>query len=135
MAPDAKAAKSGEMAWSNPKENAKSTGAPSARSGHSLACAKEKAYLFGGCGIKDGNPEVFNDTWMLHISDSFRWEQVDAMGEVPSPRWRHSATFLPDSTTMFVFGGLCRVRPCAYARRWAIPARTRRRCIRACAPF
>ena len=106
------------MAWSNPKENAKSTGAPTARSGHTLACAKEKAYLFGGCGIKDSNPEVFNEMWMLHISDAFRWEKVEAMGELPTPRWRHTATFLPDSTTMFVFGGLCRVR--ALARRPAL---------------
>ena len=110
MAPDAKAAKSGEMAWSNPKEKAKSTGAPSARSGHSLACAKEKAYLFGGCGIEDGAAAVFNDMWMLHITDSFRWEKIDAMGDVPSPRWRHTTTLLPSNTELFVFGGLCRVR-------------------------
>ena len=110
-------AKSGEMVWLQPKENPKSAGAPAARSGHSICCANEKAYLFGGCGIQDGQAAVFDDMWILHISDSFRWEKCDALGEVPSPRWRHTAVFLPkaemagvtaDNTTMFVFGGLCR---------------------------
>ena len=110
MAPTARDAKSGEMVWSAPKENPKSTGSPSARSGHSIVCANEKAYLFGGCGIQDGQAAVFDDIWVLHISDSFRWEKIDAMGEVPSPRWRHTSTFLPDNVTIFVFGGLCRVR-------------------------
>lgn len=109
MAPNVKEAKSGEMTWHSPKENPKSTGKPAARSGHTLACANEKAYLFGGCGIEDGGAAVFNDIWILHIADNFRWEKVDAMGDVPSPRWRHSFTFLPDNTSIFLFGGLCRV--------------------------
>ena len=110
MAPNVKEAKSGEMTWHSPKENPKSTGKPAARSGHTLACANEKAYLFGGCGIEDGGAAVFNDIWILHIADNFRWEKVDAMGDVPSPRWRHSFTFPPDNTSIFLFGGLCRVR-------------------------
>lgn len=96
--------------WHAPKDNPKSNGKPSPRSGHTLAAANEKAYLFGGCGIEDGGAAVFNDMWILHIADNFRWEKVDAMGEVPSPRWRHSFTFLPDNTSIFLFGGLCRVR-------------------------
>ena len=94
MAPNAKEAKSGEMMWHSPKENPKSSGKPQARSGHTLACANEKAYLFGGCGIEDGAAAVFNDLWILHIADNFRWEKVDAMGDVPSPRWRHTANLL-----------------------------------------
>jgi len=117
-------AKSGEMLWHAPKENPKSTGKPAARSGHTLACANEKAYLFGGCGIEDDAAAVFNDLWMLHITDGFRWEKVDAMGELPHPRWRHSFTFLPDNVTIFLFGGLCRVRapsPAPDARRQIAP--------------
>ena len=102
--------KSGEVIWIQPKDNPKSTPKPAPRSGHTITCLNEKAYLFGGCGIENGAPVVFNDMHILHISESFRWEKVDAMGDVPSPRWRHTATFLPDNTTMFVFGGLCRVR-------------------------
>ena len=111
MAPGVKEAKSGEMLWIAPKENPKSMGKPSARSGHTLCSHNEKAYLFGGCGIEDGAATVFNDLWMLYISDGFRWEKVDAMGDLPSPRWRHSATMLPDNVSVFVFGGLCRVSP------------------------
>ena len=110
MAPGVREAKSGEMAWLSPKENPKSTGKPSPRSGHTLCCANEKAYLFGGCGIEDGAAAVFQDMWMLHISDGFRWEKIDAMGELPPPRWRHSCTMLPDNATIFLFGGLCRGR-------------------------
>ena len=101
-------AKSGEMTWVAPKEHPKSTGSPSARSGHSITCSNEKAFLFGGCGVEDSGVAVHNDMWMLHISDGFRWEKVSAFGDVPSPRWRHTATMLPDSTRIFVFGGLCK---------------------------
>ena len=96
------------MLWLCPKDNPKSTGKPSARSGHTITCSNEKAFIFGGCGIDQGAAAVFNDMWMLHISDAFRWEKVDAMGDLPSPRWRHTATLLPDNNTIFVFGGLCR---------------------------
>ena len=110
MAPNTKEAKSGEMMWHTPKENPKSSGTPLARSGHTIVAANEKAYLFGGCGIEEGQAAVFQDLWILHISDQFRWEKCDAMGDVPSPRWRHTCTFLPDNATIFLFGGLCRVR-------------------------
>ena len=47
------AAKSGEVCWIQPKENPKSTERPSPRSGHSITCLNEKAYIFGGCGIQN----------------------------------------------------------------------------------
>ena len=53
--------KSGEVCWLSPKENPKSE-KPSARSGHSITCLNEKAIIFGGCGVKDGQPSVFNET-------------------------------------------------------------------------
>ena len=100
--------KSGEVIWVQPKENPKSTARPCARSGHTITCLSEKAYLFGGCGVEGGGPSVFNDMHVLHISESFRWEKLDAMGDVPSPRWRHTATLLPDNQSIFLFGGLCK---------------------------
>ena len=99
--------KSGEVCWTSPKENPKSE-KPSARSGHSITCLNEKAIIFGGCGVEDGAAAVFNDMYMLHITDAYRWEKVDAMGDVPPPRWRHTATLLPDNNTIFVFGGLAK---------------------------
>ena len=166
------ATQSGEIAWFQPKENPKSSGTPGPRSGHTITCAKEKAYFFGGCGAEKnvcalqirhafqrsphrrvtaaaavtapfglhstavslpspsahGNlytcePDlmipletpraqeatIFNDVHVLHISESFRWEKLDPMGDVPPPRWRHTATLLPDNKSIFIFGGLCKV--------------------------
>lgn len=99
--------KSGEVTWVNPNEHPKSV-KPCARSGHTITCMQEKAIVFGGCGIEDEAAAVFNDTHMLHITDGYRWEKVDAMGDVPPPRWRHTATLLPDNNSIFVFGGLCK---------------------------
>ena len=63
---------------------------PGPRSGHSITCAQEKAILFGGCGVQDGKSAIFNETYILHIADQFRWELAEVTGDVPSPRWRHT---------------------------------------------
>ena len=97
--------KSGEVAWFSPKEKGNK---PGPRSGHTITCAQEKAILFGGCGVGEGQSAVFNDTYVLHIADNYRWEKIDAMGDLPLPRWRHTATILPDNNSIFVFGGLCK---------------------------
>ena len=75
MAPNTKEAKSGEMMWHTPKENPKSSGTPLARSGHTIVAANEKAYLFGGCGIEEGQAAVFQDLWILQprILELYRW--------------------------------------------------------------
>ena len=52
---------------------------------------------------------VYNDMHVLHINENFRWEKLDPMGEIAPPRWRHSATLLPDNNTIFIFGGLNKV--------------------------
>ena len=98
--------RSGEVAWFSPKEKGTK---PGPRSGHTITCVQEKAILFGGCGVGDAQSAVFNDTYILHIADGYRWEKVDAMGDLPHPRWRHTATTLPDNNSIFVFGGLCKV--------------------------
>ena len=79
------------------------------------ACALAQAYFFGGCGPKDNVATVFNDMHVLHINEQFRWEKVDAMGDVPPPRWCHTATLLPDNKSIFVFGGLNKVSAAAVA--------------------
>ena len=97
--------RSGEVSWIQPKEKGTK---PGPRSGHSITCTHEKAIVFGGCGVQGGKSAVFNETYILHIADQYRWEKVDAMGDLPNPRWRHTATTLPDNNSIFVFGGLCK---------------------------
>ncbi len=38
------------------------------------------------------------------VIDSFTWAKLDASGEVPPPRWRHTATAV-DGNKLVVFGG------------------------------
>jgi hypothetical protein len=40
-----------EVAWHSPKDKGTR---PGPRSGHSITVAREKAVVFGGCGIQDG---------------------------------------------------------------------------------
>ena len=58
----------------------------------------DKAVIFGGCGVtKSNEPCVVNQTYYLHLSsDPMKWEEANLMGDVPPPRWRHTATLLPD---------------------------------------
>ena len=94
-----------QVAWVQPKDHGDK---PEPRSGHSITVVSEKAVVFGGCGVHDGNPRVFNDTYLLHISEGFRWERLAPAGQVPSERWRHTATHVPTRDSVFVFGGLCK---------------------------
>ena len=63
-----------------------------------LQVVGDKAVVFGGCGVtKSNEPCVSNQTYYLHMSaDPMKWEEADLMGDVPPPRWRHTATLLPD---------------------------------------
>ena len=102
----ATAKKLGEIAWQ--PVTTKGDG-PSARSGHSITVSGNKAIIFGGCGVaKDGNTvQIFNETWELGLGgDVYSWTLVEAMGDEPTPRWRHTATLLPGDDTVLVFGGL-----------------------------
>ncbi len=75
---------------------------PSARTFYSLVTDPERNYivLFGG-STPDG---ATNDVWTFRIQDEF-WRQEQPAGEQPSPRFGHDAVWLPDSSSMLVFGG------------------------------
>ena len=103
----ATAKKLGEVCWLHPESKGEG---PTPRSGHSISCIDGKAIVFGGCGVSaDGlSQEIYNDTWELHIGegDSPSWHLADAMGDLPNPRWRHTATVLPDSGGILLFENL-----------------------------
>ena len=80
------------MSWIQPKEKGTK---PGPRSGHSITCTHEKAIVFGGCGVQGGKSAVFNETYVLHIADQFRWELAEVTGDVPLPRWRHTVRHRP----------------------------------------
>ena len=84
--------RSGEVSWIQPKEKGTK---PGPRSGHSITCTHEKAIVFGGCGVQGGKSAVFNETYVLHIADQFRWELAEVTGDVPLPRWRHTVRHRP----------------------------------------
>ena len=103
----ATAKKLGEIAWQAVSITSKE--APTARSGHSITCTRSKTIVFGGCGVtEDGNTvKIFNETWLLTTNgETYSWAKADAMGDEPTPRWRHTATLLPGDATVLVFGGL-----------------------------
>eukprot|EP00964_Phaeocystis_antarctica_P067730 scaffold40998_cov63-Phaeocystis_antarctica.AAC.4 len=106
----------GEVQWSQPATKGDK---PAPRSGHTITVRElrsvapslapsnrlrscsvvgDKAVVFGGCGVtKSNEPCVSNQTYYLHMSaDPMKWEEADLMGDVPPPRWRHTATLLPD---------------------------------------
>jgi dynein heavy chain len=101
----ATAKKLGEISWQN--VSVKGDG-PTARSGHSITVAGNKAIVFGGTGVSDDGKtmSVFNETWVLGLGgDVYSWQLADTMGDVPVARWRHTATLLPEGDAVLVFGG------------------------------
>ena len=106
----AQAKRLGEVSWAQPQTKGEG---PSPRAGHTLTVDPKagKAVLFGGSGVTaDGAPAVFNETWLLSTAEPMAWEKAGAKGDAPSPRWRHTATLLPDDGGVLIFGGLHRGR-------------------------
>jgi len=101
--------KPGEVTWVKPEVGGTP---PGPRSGHTISVVEGTAVLFGGCGVEGKeSAAVYNETYLLHLTEETpRWELMDAIGDVPEPRWRHTATALPDAQTVLCFGGLCRGR-------------------------
>eukprot|EP01062_Namystynia_karyoxenos_P028362 TRINITY_DN214_c0_g1_i1.p1 TRINITY_DN214_c0_g1~~TRINITY_DN214_c0_g1_i1.p1 ORF type:complete len:491 (+),score=93.08 TRINITY_DN214_c0_g1_i1:85-1473(+) len=83
--------------------------APLRRSGHAVALAGSKAWLFGGvasdCSLT--RPLVlFGDLWCWCATEK-RWSCPATTGLPPSARWGHSATAAAADGLLILYGGIC----------------------------
>ena len=59
--------------------------------------------LFGGHYFNEGDKfEYLNETWLLDV-EKLVWHKITCSGEIPGPRYGHSAHIL--GSRMFLFGG------------------------------
>lgn len=77
---------------------------PKVRGGHSAVAVESQVIVFGGQSyVGDGKFEYFNDVHVF-IADEGRWHKVTCGGELPAPRYGHSAELV--GSRMFLFGGM-----------------------------
>ena len=92
----------GKLEWGQPLHNGSF---PSRRSGHSFTIIGSNGYLFGGIDHKSP-PGPTNEMYILELkNDAFRWKKINAEGDAPLPRWRHTAN-VAEETSILVFGGI-----------------------------
>ena len=109
----ASAKRLGEVQWTKVELGAKSaTRRRRRRSGHTITWSAPAPWR-SAAGITPtingvaGEPAIFNETYFLKLAALPRTrELVDVMGDVPSPRWRHTSTLLPDHARGAGGGGL-----------------------------
>ena len=76
---------------------------PNGRGGASIVAAEDKIVVFGGHYFAGGDKfEYLNEVWVYDASAE-AWHKMQCSGEVPSPRYGHSAHIF--GSKMFVFGG------------------------------
>mmetsp|Transcript_10166 Transcript_10166/g.13986 ORF Transcript_10166/g.13986 Transcript_10166/m.13986 type:complete len:343 (-) Transcript_10166:92-1120(-) len=76
---------------------------PTGRGGSSVVFANGKLVLFGGHYFNEGDKfEYLNETWLLDV-EKLIWHKISCSGEIPGPRYGHSAQIL--GSRMFLFGG------------------------------
>jgi len=88
----------GSMTW----KKMQSPELPHARCSHTVAVSEERKsmYIFGGYGGKTRN--YLNDLWSFNFANQ-SWTQLNAKGEVPSPRSR--MRMVEWNGKLYVFGG------------------------------
>lgn len=76
---------------------------PVGRGGSSSVFADDKLIVFGGHYFQgDDNFVYLNETWILD-TNKLNWHKVNCTGDLPGPRYGHSAHII--GTRMFIFGG------------------------------
>lgn len=79
---------------------------PPPRSGHITAYdpVRDEMLVFGGYSF-DGGYQYFNDVWSLSLGGAPVWNQIGAVGPLPSPRAGHAAVYDPVRDRLLVLGG------------------------------
>jgi hypothetical protein len=76
---------------------------PSGRGGITACYADNKLVVFGGhFYVGDGKFEYSDETWLLDIKNC-KWHKMTCSGQLPAPRYGHSACII--GSRMFIFGG------------------------------
>ena len=72
---------------------------PCARMGHSASVFRNSMFIFGGFI----HPNTLNDLWEFNTPQS-RWEKIEAGGQPPSDRYRHSSVVI--DRYLIIYGGI-----------------------------
>ncbi|RUS84183.1 hypothetical protein EGW08_008070 [Elysia chlorotica] len=85
-------------------EQVKSSGGPSARSGHRMAALKKQIFVFGGFHDNARDYKYFNDVYSFDL-ETYTWAALNPSGTGPSPR--SGCVLLPvqEMTKIIVYGG------------------------------
>eukprot|EP01041_Mallomonas_annulata_P013604 gene13604-28896_t len=76
---------------------------PSSRGGSTIVHADGKLVVFGGHYFEgNGIFKYVDETWLFDI-ENVAWHNMTCSGEIPSPRYGHSAQIV--GSRMFIFGG------------------------------
>eukprot|EP01038_Epipyxis_sp_PR26KG_P015540 gene15540-20981_t len=94
---------SGGMSFSVNKPLITDTKPPSGRGGSTAVYADKKLIVFGGHFFAgDDKFEYLNETWLLDV-EKLNWHKINCSGDIPGPRYGHTAHIL--GSRMFIFGG------------------------------
>lgn len=99
--------------WHSPATAAAGGVGPGRRQGHS-ATALESLQLcvYGGIELMEqGNGRVCNDAYLLD-TESWTWQKLECTGIIPAARFGHTATQLPDASSLLVIGGRDQMTSC-----------------------
>ena len=76
---------------------------PSGRGGNTIVFADNKLVCFGGSWLDGEDLFAYSDeTWLLD-TEKLKWHKMVCSGQIPGPRYGHSAHIL--GSRMFIFGG------------------------------
>ena len=94
---------SGGMSYTSIKPLIVTGKTPCGRGGVSVVLSDSKLISFGGHWFETDNKFCYSDeTWLLNI-EQLSWHLKKCSGELPGPRYGHTAHIL--GTRMFIFGG------------------------------